>query len=436
MLLDSDDESGLETMTRAEVEKSLSQKSAELVQTQAALKAAHLEVDQLKARIHEFEAEQAWRATSLTETNKVRKSGSEAVKRYGDEVSRLGRTYFLLKQAWLILAVFEHPVPEHASLDLRSSTRFNKNNTIKMEYLVTEFYEFLPQHLHDPIRGDPELQETFRKAHANLCANEINTIRKAAHIIFALGGSALLTGSQPHFRTRAPILFADGVMINANIFRNLALLRMAKCLLRGPASLTSEKHSTKSKARTYSIKHVHENTIALVAVIAVFLLSNDSSFPGDGTGERSSINYQRLFNKYLKALLDARETTPETINLYDEFIFGTSADAAQLSDDSSDAEETHMMAGLQHLQIQDGINHDDIILPSDHVVTGASLSPETQAVVSLTGASNGNIHGSTAGTSSGNRSGPTRPARGGRGKGRSAGAAAEEVVGSNPSQYE
>ncbi|KAG1888649.1 hypothetical protein F4604DRAFT_1530314, partial [Suillus subluteus] len=82
---------------------------------------------------------------------------------------------------------------------------------------------------------------------------------------------------------------------------------------------------SKTNARKWSFQQVTPGSIAWAAVIAIFLLSPDTEFPGSGVGKSSMINYRDLFFQYKKMLVSKWDTRriKNIIASIENHIFGT-----------------------------------------------------------------------------------------------------------------
>ncbi|EPQ50175.1 hypothetical protein GLOTRDRAFT_134188 [Gloeophyllum trabeum ATCC 11539] len=359
--------------------KVLKTREVDLANAQESLKACQLENGALRDRIHTLEAENARMSSMAMPAGGSNKDVSLAVEKFGDDVKAWSRKYFWLKEPFMASALFSHPLPDGNTVDYRDDARFS-NDAALLNCLVAEVADFLPDHLQEPLREDQKLAALFRSHHAQTRATAISNLRTHGMRIFDFSPqdnvhsgafylgfdraklqifqSFLKWQGRTSYRAMAPILYPNKIKDDAQIFRNPILYRAGKVLLLGPTSLDeTSRAGKKSKVKTLGINSVEEGTIAMIATLVIFVLSPDRTFPTEGKGAVSGIDYQVFFNNYKRILLSTRESqsTKETMALYNLNIFGSARGASGLSGDplsgnESDVEEIEQLLERARLQ--------------------------------------------------------------------------------------
>ncbi|KAG1882448.1 hypothetical protein F4604DRAFT_1540553, partial [Suillus subluteus] len=125
------------------------------------------------------------------------------------------------------------------------------------------------------------------------------------------------------------------------VFSNWTLVaKILRASLHGVTSLHQEPcGGSKTNTRKWSFQQVTPGSIMWATVIAIFLLSPDTEFPGSGVGKSSALNYKDLFFQYKKLLIMKQDmkrikTIIANINSY---VFGGAKSSSTL--DPADAED-------------------------------------------------------------------------------------------------
>ncbi|KAG1879751.1 hypothetical protein F4604DRAFT_1522489, partial [Suillus subluteus] len=116
-----------------------------------------------------------------------------------------------------------------------------------------------------------------------------------------------VSGKTQAYKIFPPLLF-PGLQEDATlktVFGNWTLVaKILRASLHGVTSLHQEPcGGSKTNAHKWSFQQVTPGSIVWAAVIAIFLLSPDTEFPGSGVGKLSTLNYKDLFFQYKKLLI-------------------------------------------------------------------------------------------------------------------------------------
>ncbi|KAG1862821.1 hypothetical protein DFJ58DRAFT_725304 [Suillus subalutaceus] len=174
-----------------------------------------------------------------------------------------------------------------------------KTSATQESAFLDELYTHFPERIHDAVMGSMYFKDLVNKCITDARSNEIKKLCGVAGDIFNLPGKYFanvnydragiadiqkmlgVSGKTQAYKIFPPLLF-PGLQEDATlktVFGNWTLV--AK----------------------WSFQQVTPGSIAWAAVIAIFLLSPDTEFPGSGVGKSSTLNYKDLFFQYKKLLI-------------------------------------------------------------------------------------------------------------------------------------
>ncbi|KAG2103790.1 uncharacterized protein F5147DRAFT_534647, partial [Suillus discolor] len=211
---------------------------------------------------------------------------------------------------------------------------------------LDELYKHFPERVHRAIQS-VYFKDLVHKCISDARSNEIKKLRGVAGDIFDLPAKYFanpsfdragiveiqkmlgVSGKTQAYKIFPPLLF-PGLQEDTTlktVFGNWILFaKILRASLHGVTSLHQEPcGGSKTNARKWNFQQVTPGSIAWAAVIAIFLLSPDSEFPGSGVGKSSTISYKDLFFQYKKMLItkwDTRRIKNIMVSI-NNHIFGT-----------------------------------------------------------------------------------------------------------------
>ncbi|KAG1771614.1 hypothetical protein EV702DRAFT_1201936 [Suillus placidus] len=210
-----------------------------------------------------------------------------------------------------------------------SPTPFNSQDHYKTvltqeSAFLDELYAHFLERIHRAMES-VYFKDLVNKSISDARSNEIKKLRGVAGDIFDLPAKYFtnpshdragvieiqkmlgVSGKTQAYKIFPPLLF-PGLQEDPtlkSVFSNWILFaKILRASLHGITLLHQEPcGGSKTNARKWSFQQVTPGSIAWAAVIAIFLLSPDTEFPGSGAGKSSTINYKDLFYQYKKMLV-------------------------------------------------------------------------------------------------------------------------------------
>ncbi|KAL0056872.1 hypothetical protein AAF712_016512 [Marasmius tenuissimus] len=269
---------------------------------------------------------------------------------------KLGKSYAILVMPWIGPDAFLKPLPPNAP-KADSKERFESEKV---------FFEGAAIELHHHL-GEPGLIEKaisyppFKNAFLQQVRQErgtaVKTLRECAPIIFGdLDAPSILWESSAKEQRRdstlfksllkferspavlSPIFYPDQIKTSHLLFLNEYQPKMLRAILFGKQSLTATKFnfSTSLLGMLWGVKRTNASCIALTAIIAQFLLSEDSEF--EQIGALSKINYLQNFYRFKRLLIMAEGTdySRQLYSYWDSRVFAGMATATTGDPDDAD----------------------------------------------------------------------------------------------------
>ncbi|KDR65151.1 hypothetical protein GALMADRAFT_260311 [Galerina marginata CBS 339.88] len=290
-----------------------------------ALYAMHVSMDEreienkkLQDRIHTLEAQvnEMKKSKEVEGTSKARRPVGDPE---DDRIALHGRKFGIMNEPFVPDAAFLAPQPDCTSVD---PARYSTPETA-LEGVIAELYEEIPEDLHEKLLNLTRFRDTFLSKLNDHRRHAVGQLRnQSAAIIFNKNPHYFSTSFKDRdklpdfvaalkfpdprkskFSKYAPILFPDGRKDMTKFLKCIHLALMLRCLLFGPASLSSEKKPSGSKpvGELWGITRVTPGSIAFVAILAIFLHSPDNEF--SEIGKLSKIDYKKLFQSYKQILI-------------------------------------------------------------------------------------------------------------------------------------
>ncbi|KAG1886829.1 uncharacterized protein F5891DRAFT_923654, partial [Suillus fuscotomentosus] len=239
--------------------------------------------------------------------------------------------------------------PPDSPTPFNSHDRYRTASTQESAFL-DELYTHFPECVHRAMQS-VYFKDLVNKCISDARSNEIKKLCGVAGDIFDLPPKYFanpsydrasvvkiqkmlgVSGKTQAYKIFPPLLF-PGLQEDTTlktVFGNWALFaKILRASLHGVTSLHQEPcGGSKTNARKWSFQQVTPGSIAWAAIIAIFLLSPDTEFPGLGVGKSSTINYKDLFFQYKKMLIMKWDTRriKNIVASIDNHVFG----AAKLS---------------------------------------------------------------------------------------------------------
>ncbi|ETW80244.1 hypothetical protein HETIRDRAFT_418281 [Heterobasidion irregulare TC 32-1] len=275
-----------------------------------------------------------------------RKSGSVEVPAGKDdeEITQLGRRFFVTQEMWFDPAIFQQPKPMLLPDD---KARYANPRAIQ-QGVVADLYKIVPPRLHELMQHHSSFSSSFNKGFISYRATVIHRLRADAIKIYNKPGfqavwfelktnraeipelQALLKEKDPSlpngiYSVIAPILHPQCIVDRKTIFRT-KILRM---VLFGPNSVSSDGSNVETShggrptmAKLWNLNSTTPGCVAFAAIMARYLASPDVKL--EKVGALSRINYYDDFTFYKRLLITGKDTASIKVILrfFDEAVFG------------------------------------------------------------------------------------------------------------------
>ncbi|KAF9784398.1 hypothetical protein BJ322DRAFT_1109114 [Thelephora terrestris] len=314
--------------------------------------------------------------STSTNTSTLASTHSNPLQCHADEFDQLGRSFCVLYEIWPRPAHLSQPFPESLrSIGPWHAQRYSNEQT-KRDAIIAEVYTFVPLRFHRSLEASPFFATKFLDGAESMRSYFISNIRRHARDIFpvSVGPGVFAKGHKrsevpaimdllrnpkkpgEHYPRYPSVLYKDGVIIGNNIFRSSTVVNILKAIFLGPTSVTcapgTARSGPKPLAARLELKSLTAGSVALAAVLARFILSDDLLF--QEVGAETHIKYHEDFNHYKQFMLVNFESPgmTATFKQLNWEVLGISSSPADFTgdDDNADlhdnAEEDEMRAEL------------------------------------------------------------------------------------------